>query len=227
MARSDCDNSIGLLVSGGLDSCILMSELLRQGRSVHPIFIRSQLIWERIELRALRRYLEHQRTPALRELVLLDLPLSDLYGAHWSVTGQGTPACSSAEKAVYLPCRNVLLTVKADVWCHLNCIPELALATLATSPFADASPQFAARSQAVFNCYAHAADSVGIVLPFAELDKRQVMQLGQQYPLELTFSCIAPHGGRHCGRCNKCAERQRAFRDSGRPDRTRYRCTAM
>jgi 7-cyano-7-deazaguanine synthase len=37
------------------------------------------------------------------------------------------------------------------------------------------------------------------------------MNLGRDLPLELTFSCLAPHSGLHCGRCNKCAERQRAF----------------
>jgi 7-cyano-7-deazaguanine synthase len=41
-------------------------------------------------------------------------------------------------------------------------------------------------------------------------------------PLELTFSCIAPAGSLHCGQCNKCAERQRAFRLSSMPDPTRY-----
>ena len=38
------------------------------------------------------------------------------------------------------------------------------------------------------------------------------MELGRDMPLELTFSCIDPRDGLHCGRCNKCAERQEAFR---------------
>jgi 7-cyano-7-deazaguanine synthase len=38
----------------------------------------------------------------------------------------------------------------------------------------------------------------------------------------LTFSCLAPQGRRHCGRCNKCAERKRAFRQAGIPDPTKY-----
>jgi 7-cyano-7-deazaguanine synthase len=40
--------------------------------------------------------------------------------------------------------------------------------------------------------------------------------------LELTFSCIDPQEGEHCGRCNKCAERRRAFATSGLVDRTTY-----
>jgi len=63
---------------------------------------------------------------------------------------------------------------------------------------------------------------IRFVRPFADLAKSEVMQLGRALPLELTFSCIAPVGGRHCGACNKCAERQSAFRSAGLADPTRY-----
>jgi 7-cyano-7-deazaguanine synthase len=48
------------------------------------------------------------------------------------------------------------------------------------------------------------------------------MELGRDCPLELTFSCIAPVDDLHCGVCNKCAERQTAFRLVNRRDLTRY-----
>ena len=49
-----------------------------------------------------------------------------------------------------------------------------------------------------------------------------VIALGDGLPLELTFSCIRPIDGLHCGVCSKCAERRDGFRDAGRVDRTRY-----
>ena len=134
------DHPIAVLVSGGLDSCILASDLLTRGRVVQPLYIRSHLVWEKAELPALRRYLDRIRTPALRELVTLELPLIDLYGEHWSVSGRGTPGSGDPDEAVFLPGRNALLLIKAAVWCQLHAIPELALATLGTSPFADAKP---------------------------------------------------------------------------------------
>jgi 7-cyano-7-deazaguanine synthase len=48
------------------------------------------------------------------------------------------------------------------------------------------------------------------------------MRLGRDLPLELTFSCIRPVRDQHCGDCNKCAERQLAFRNAGLADRTPY-----
>ncbi len=211
---------IGVLSSGGLDSCILVSELLSRGRTVQPIYIRSNLIWESAELSTLRQYLRHVSTERLRELVLLDLPLSDLYGRHWSVTGEQTPGCQSADESVYLPGRNALLVLKAALWCQLHGVSELALGPLATSPFQDARADFFDQLQSVLRFYTPRPAS--ILLPFAALTKRQVMQRGRECPLELTFSCLSPAHGDHCGRCNKCEERRRAFRDIGLVDPTIY-----
>ncbi len=63
---------------------------------------------------------------------------------------------------------------------------------------------------------------VQIVRPFEHLSKSHVLELGRELPLELTFSCIAPVDGQHCGHCNKCAERRRGFAELGLIDRTRY-----
>jgi 7-cyano-7-deazaguanine synthase len=54
------------------------------------------------------------------------------------------------------------------------------------------------------------------------MNKSDVMRLGKKYPLQLTFSCIAPRGDMHCGQCNKCAERMAAFESVGMPDSTKY-----
>ena len=220
MNVTDVQGVVGVLASGGLDSCILISHLLRQGRRIQPLYIRSQLVWERAELKALSNYLNAVRSPKLRDLVTLDLPLADLYGSHWSMTGRGTPTSDAPDQDVFLPGRNALLLVKAAVWCQMHGVCELTLAPLADNPFADSTPHFFRCAEALFNCYEGA--SIRIVLPFANFDKRQVMEHGRNDPLELTFSCISPVGDVHCGSCNKCAERQRAFCLIGLRDPTHY-----
>jgi len=211
---------IGLLLSGGLDSCILLAHLLDLGRGVRPLYVRSQLVWQREEIRAAERFLRATTSPRLQELVVLDLPLRDLYGDHWSVTGRGAPDAVSTDDAVYLPGRNALLIVKAAIWCRLHGIDELALAVLRSNPFSDATPEFFDSFESALSCAT--GGRVRIVRPFARLDKRQVMRFGEGLPLELTFSCIAPVAGEHCGRCNKCAERRAAFRLIAAEDPTRY-----
>ena len=197
-------SNIGVLASGGLDSCILIGHLLEQGQAVRPFYIRSGLFWEAAEHRALERFLDAIATPKLQRLVTLELPLADVYGEHWSITGRHVPGAESPDEAVFLPGRNALLVIKAALWCQLHGIGQLALGTLGSNPFSDATNDFFADIESALNRAVPAR--VQLLRPFDGFDKRRVMELGRPLPLELTLSCIAPLDGRHCGRCNKCAE---------------------
>ena len=219
--EATCESEIiGVLVSGGLDSSILIKCLLDAGQRVKPFYIRSGLCWQAEEERSLRRYLDAVAAPELELLTVLELPLSDLYGEHWSVTGRHVPGADTPDEAVFLPGRNALLTIKAALWCQMHGVGALAVATLRSNPFADASASYFHHLRRAFS--ATQSRPFHLTRPFAGLSKRQVMELGRTFPLELTFSCIAPRDGLHCGQCNKCAERRAAFRLSGVRDRTRY-----
>jgi 7-cyano-7-deazaguanine synthase len=220
MPFRDNHNRVAVLASGGLDSSILVGQMLRQGKRVQPIYIRTGLLWQAGELPALTRFLAAVATEHLAELVTLDLPLADLYSGHWSLTGRAIPGGDSPDEAVYLPGRNALLLVKAAVWCQLHEIGELALAPLGTSPFADASEAFFRDFESAIN--RGSERKLRLLRPFGNMNKRQVMALGRGLPLELTMSCLSPVEGRHCGQCNKCAERQAAFREAELEDRTIY-----
>jgi 7-cyano-7-deazaguanine synthase len=208
------------LVSGGLDSAILCVDLLRDFPRVAPLYIRSGLRWEHAEIAALRRFLREVGDDRVDPPVLLDEPIADVYGAHWSTIGEDIPGAETADEAVYLPGRNLLLTVKASVWCRLRGATTLALGSLGSNPFPDSTPGFFKRLEDLLN---EAMDgSVRLVRPFASLHKDEVLRRGRHLPLHLTFSCIDPVDGRHCGRCNKCAERKKGFLDAGIPDLTTY-----
>ncbi|MBX9790357.1 MAG: 7-cyano-7-deazaguanine synthase [Pirellulales bacterium] len=232
MATSPLSPPIGLLVSGGLDSGILLGHLLAAGRTVQPFYVRGSLRWEPAELATLRLLLAALARPGLAELVVLDMPVADLYRDHWSVTGRGVPDETTPDEAVFLPGRNALVILKPALWCQMHGIEELALAPLVTNPFPDATATFFDLFERTLSQAAQPPDGVArplrIVRPFGHLHKREVMQLGRSLPLELTFSCIDPVAGAqgeaslHCGRCNKCAERKAAFKDAGLDDPTRY-----
>lgn len=225
MAPNSSGSKIGLLLSGGLDSGILLGRLLEQGHSVQPFYVRSQLVWEEVEQAALQGFLEAMASKRLAELVVLDMPLADVYEGHWSLSGEGTPGATSPAEAVYLPGRNALLVIKAAVWCQRHGIRRLALGVLASNPFADAGWKFFSDLQSALNV--GLGSRLRIVRPFARLGKRRVMQLGRHLPLAKTFSCIAPMNGLHCGQCNKCAERRDAFELIGMRDPTVYALTPV
>jgi 7-cyano-7-deazaguanine synthase len=215
---------VAVLYSGGIDSAVLLAELVKRGQRVAPIYVRSDCIWQTSELRAARQFIAALAQPNLCDLVELAMPLGDLYAGHWSMTGRGVPDRSSPDEAVFLPGRNPLLLVKPVLWCQTNGVGQLALATLVSNPFDDATPEFFARFQEAMT--AATGQPIEIVRPFENLSKQAVMQMGQHLPLELTFSCLAPVKGAHCGRCNKCAERQTAFAHLSTGDPTHYAASA-
>ena len=213
---------LAVLTSGGLDSAILAIEALRGASRVFPIYVRFGLRWEDVELNALQGFLNETRRSGLMPLTVLNEPVAEVYGLHWSTKGgPSVPDDQAPDQAVELPGRNLLLVGKAAVWCKLRGIPTLALGLLASNPFPDSSDRF----------FEHLTSTIHLALPgpfevvrpFSQLSKTDVLRLGRDLPLERTFSCLKPGPkGRHCGRCNKCGERIRGFLEAGLPDRTEY-----
>jgi 7-cyano-7-deazaguanine synthase len=171
-------------------------------------------------LAALQRFLVAIAKPALAEIVVLQLPLTDLYAGHWSLTGTKIPGSQTPDEAVYLPGRNLLLAIKPALWCQMHGIGRLALGVLGSNPFDDATDAFFTALEEVLARLGQ--PRIELVRPFGKLHKNEVMKLGRHYPLELTLSCIAPVNGLHCGRCNKCAERQAVFHAVEMNDPTKY-----
>jgi 7-cyano-7-deazaguanine synthase len=219
MTFPDVTRPLAVLVSGGLDSAILLGLAAQAHPAVHPLYIRTGLSWENTERQYLDRFLAHVKTPGLHPLVVLDVPVQDLYGDHWSTHG-AAPNATAPDEDFYLPGRNVLLLSKALIWCRLHNVSAVALAVLSANPFPDATPEFfrgfgTAVSQAV-------GGRVEVVTPFAEMTKAEVIRRGIELPLQHTLSCMSPVNDRHCGVCGKCAERGRAFLAAGVPDPTDY-----
>ena len=217
---ADPPAALAVLVSGGLDSAILLAEAVRAYPAAYPIYVRTGLFWEAVEQVHLRRFLAAVAAPALKPLTTLDVPAGDVYGRHWSTTGDGVPAAATPDADVYLPGRNVLLLGKPLVWCHLNGVPEIALAPLNMNPFPDATPAFFDTFAAVVS--SAVTGNVRVIRPYAHLSKTDVLRRGERLPLEHTFSCIRPAGAIHCGGCSKCYERRCGFRDAGMTDPTPY-----
>lgn len=210
-----------MLVSSGLDSAVLLAHEAVQ-YNVRPVYVRSGLAWEAAELQMLSRLIAAPVFAGLRPLLVVDLPMRDVYPAdHWAMAGR-PPAYDTPDAEVYLAGRNLTLLPKAGLIAARDDARRIALGPLAGNPFPDATPAFfAAMAEALSRGLAQA---LSVVAPFAALTKAQVIELGARLgvPFELTLSCMAPAGERHCGLCSKCRERRDAFAEAGVLDPTPY-----
>ena len=221
-----------VLLSGGLDSAVLLAEEAAAGE-VQPIYVSVGLAWEPAEQAMVARFLEsgplQARADRVRRLVSLSVDMRDVYAAtHWAMQGR-PPAYHTPDEEVYLPGRNVILLGKASVFCAASGIDRLVLGTLAHNPFPDATPEFrTAMAHALSLVLAH---PLRIDAPYAGTSKADVVRRGAALgvPFELTMSCMNPRSAPgdststiHCGECSKCRERHDAFVEVSVADPTEY-----
>jgi 7-cyano-7-deazaguanine synthase len=211
------NKNITVLLSGGLDSAALTGQCVKKGYTVWPVYVRSGLRWERVEIYWIKRFLKAAQSNRIKPLAIATLSLEGAYAGNWSQKGQ-VPGARSDDRAVFLPARNLLLIIRA-----LLRVPEVnhvALATLQGNPFPDGRPAYFRRLAALLS--QSFLKPIQISVPFRNWTKKKVIQSYRDWPLHLSFSCINPKGLKHCGRCNKCAERKKAFRTAGVKDETDY-----
>jgi 7-cyano-7-deazaguanine synthase len=217
-----------VLLSGGLDSAVLLAEEARRA-PVQPIYVSVGLAWEAAERAMLDRFItEARRSRPVLDLVSLTLDMRDVYPAsHWAIAGR-PPSYHTPDEAVYLHGRNIVLLVKAGVFCAAAGIGRLAIGTLDHNPFPDATPEFRNALAAALSL--GLAHRVAIDAPYARTEKADVVRRGValEVPMALTLSCMSPIMDPgdgvpwHCGVCSKCRERHDAFIAADVPDPTRY-----
>ena len=210
---------VAVLASGGLDSAVLLADLARNNE-VFPINVRVGLAWEEEEAKALVAFLRALNSNNVRPVTTLAMPIEPFYGDHWGVTGLEVPEAGTEDSAVFLPGRNIILIGLAAVWCSTHEVSRIAIGSLGDNPFPDASPDFFQTFGSVLS--QGLAHQVAVEAPYRGFHKHEIIRDYSHLPLELSVTCMVPSAGVHCGACNKCDERQRAFIEAGVSDKTPY-----
>ena len=213
------ESKVAALASGGLDSVIMLAELAENSH-VFPVYVESGLVWEASEKKSLDNFLGSFGNPNIEPVTHLRVPVGPILESHWSVTGAGVPDAHAPDDDMFIPGRNILLISITAVWCSTRDVSRIAIGSLSGNPFPDATPEFFEFFGASLS--AGLGHRIEIEAPFRGLNKSDLIRRNKDFPTEFSLTCAQPVDTVHCGSCNKCRERQVAFRDSGVADRTKY-----
>lgn len=220
MAPRRLNSKAIVLLSGGLDSSVLLVEMTKIYKNIYPIYVQCGLNWEKVEIRYLNKYLKILNSRKIQPVTFLSCPMQNLYNSHWSVTGKNVPDKTTTDKEVYLPGRNIILVSQAAIFAAIHKISTIILGHLKLSCFPDSTDAFLRSLEKTLG--KGLSWKIKIKRPFIKFKKSKVIQLGRALPLQYTLSCINPHNNKHCGECSKCEERRVGFKKAKLVDPTRY-----
>jgi 7-cyano-7-deazaguanine synthase len=216
-----------VILSGGLDSSVLLLSLLTQARSVRALSInygqRHSRELEHAALICKTLGVEHRTADlsALRPLLAGSSQTDDTVAVPHGHYAEETM------KVTVVPNRNMLMLSVATAWAISTKTDSVAYGAHAGdhAQYPDCREEFCQPlAEAMANADWH---RVALERPFLAISKADIVRLGNLLPggpeiMAESYSCY--EGGEyHCGRCGTCVERAQAFAEAGVVDRTLYK----
>jgi 7-cyano-7-deazaguanine synthase len=221
-----------VLVSGGMDSAVVLAIAREQGYAAHALSVRygqrhtSELDAADRVARALDAVAHKTVAVDLRSIggsALTDADIAVPEDSDGHVIGAGIPV-------TYVPARNtIMLSIalgwaevlgSSDIWCGVNAVDY--------SGYPDCRPAFIEAFEKLANVATKAGvEGAGIRIhaPLMRMSKADIAREGQRLDVDFsaTVSCYqADDDGRACGHCDACRLRAQGFREAGLADPTRY-----
>jgi 7-cyano-7-deazaguanine synthase len=225
------NNLAVVLVSGGMDSAVVLAIAREQGYAVHALSVRygqrhtSELDAANRVARALDAVAHKTVSVDLRSIggsALTDdieVPLdSDQHPGGPDIPVTYVPARNTIMLSLALGWAEVLGS--ADIFCGVNAVDY--------SGYPDCRPEFIAQFERLANVATKAGvEGAGLRIhaPLLHLSKADIVREGLRLGVDFaqTVSCYnADAGGRACGHCDACRLRMEGFAAAGVPDPTRY-----
>lgn len=215
-----------VLLSGGMDSAVVVGIAREQGFAVHALSV-SYGQRHTSELEAAGRV---ARALGVAEHKTVQVDLRSIGGSALTDDIEVPEAGGEGIPVTYVPARNTIMLSLAlgwaevlgagDIFCGVNAVDY--------SGYPDCRPEFIA----AFETLANLATRVGVEggglrirAPLQHMSKADIAREGLRLGVDFaqTVSCYrADASGRACGHCDACRLRAAGFADAGIPDPTLY-----
>jgi 7-cyano-7-deazaguanine synthase len=208
-----------IVLSGGPDSATVAYWAKAQGYELYPItFNYGQIAVKETE--AAQKIAQTLGTI----IKIIDLSnLKDIFGDVTALCNSNIPLTSEFTAPIIVPFRNAIFLSAAVSYAASVCAEKIFYGAQGSDePFyPDCRKEF-------YQAFEKAArlgtcQEITIQAPFSDMHKSDVIKKANELrvPLELTWSCYLD-GAKHCGKCESCVNRKKAFQLAGVPDPTKY-----
>jgi len=208
-----------IVLSGGPDSATVAYWARKQGFDVYNITFNYGQIATK-EIACAEKIAQKLLTP----IKIIDLSsLKEVFGDVTSLCNASIPMTPSFSQPIIVPFRNAIF---------LSVAVSYASSILANKIFYGAhgsdEPFYPDCRREFYKAFEKAAclgtgTEIIIEAPFSDKPKSETIKAGTKLgvPFDLTWSCYRD-GAKHCGKCESCINRKKAFSDAGIPDPTEY-----
>ena len=208
-----------IVLSGGPHSATVAYWAKKQGYQIYPITFNYGQIAVK-ETQSAQKIAEKLATTTK----IIDLSaLKEIFSGVTSLCNPDIPLTSEFSAPIIVPFRNAIF---------LSAAVAYAVSVGADKIFYGAQgsdePFYPDCRREFYQAFEKAArlgtcQEISIKAPFSGMRKSDLFKIGQQLgvPFEATWSCYLD-GAKHCGRCESCVNRKKAFQEAGIPDPTVY-----
>lgn len=215
-----------VLLSGGMDSAVVLAIARAEGLQVHALSVR---YGQRhgAELDAARRVAARL---GAREHKIVDIDLRAIGGSALTADIAVPETASVGIPVTYVPARNTIMLSLALGWAEVLDARQIFVGVNAVdySGYPDCRPAFVEAYERLANLATKAGvegRALRVRAPLIDMSKAEIVRQGLALGVDFaeTVSCYqADDQGRACGRCDACRLRAQGFVDAGAPDPTRY-----
>jgi 7-cyano-7-deazaguanine synthase len=216
-----------VIASGGLDSTVAATYLLRQGHEITLLHFNYRHKAEEKEREAVRKISEYLQVPYIE----IDTDLFKIIGHTTLLKGggeivkerQGEEGAEFAHE--WVPARNLIFFSVALAIAEAYGFDAIAsgINLEEAGAYPDNEMEFV-RLFSKLSPYATGPNKkIEVMMPVGNLVKHEIVKLGVEIgaPLHLTWSCYEG-GEKHCGKCGPCYMRKMAFKINGLKDPVEY-----
>lgn len=209
-----------VILSGGPDSATVAYWAKKKGYDVHAI----TFDYGQIAKREILHAAEIARELGVSHRIIDFSALSEIYEGVTSLIDEDIPITEDFSQPIIVPFRNGVFMAVAVAYASSIAAESVLYGAQGSDEanYPDCRTEF-------YEAFQEAArlgteQVITIDAPFSGMTKAEMLKEGARLgvPFQLTWSCYR-NGVIHCGTCESCKNRRRAFEKSGIPDPTEYK----